>query len=470
MQRLLTLLTILLLTTFVKAVGMPEMAERIKNKQGPAFIFRVTLADKSGSPYSLQHPSRYLSRRSIERRKRQHLPIDSTDLPVSPQYERQIRARGGNIVGRSRWQNTLLVWLKDSSQISSLRTLPFVRACRMVWQAPDSITPTTERIKYHDQFEEHHKSEQLYGQSFNQIKLLGGHLLHEEGLRGEGMMIAILDGGFKNVDRIPAFSRINICGAFDFVHPVSPNIFAETDHGSKVLSAMAVDEPFYYVGTAPHADYWLLRCEDQQSEQEVEEDYWTMAAEFADSVGCDLINSSLGYSTYDHPHMSHPLWHLDGHTAFVSRSASMLASKGIVLVNSAGNSGMGPWKKIGVPADANNILTVGAVTDEAPYNIAPFSSIGPSQDGRIKPDVVAQGAPAALISGRGTLVHDMGTSFSTPIVCGMVACLWQALPNKTAKEIIQLVRENADQHLEPTNIYGYGIPDFWKAYTSQTKP
>ena len=146
----------------------------------------------------------------------------------------------------------------------------------------------------------------------------------------------------------------------------------------------------------------------------------------------------------------------------------MLADKGIVLCNSAGNSGMGQWKKIGVPADANNIITVGAI-DRA-KRLATFSSIGPSQDGRVKPDVMAQGAPAALISGRGTLVHDMGTSFSTPIVCGLVACLWQALPNKSAKEIIQLVRESANQYQEPTNIFGYGIPDFWKAYTSQTKP
>ena len=464
MQRRLILFITILLTTLLKAANTPEMAERIKYKQAPAFIYRVTLADKKGTPYSLHHPSRFLSRRSIERRKRQHLPLDSTDLPVSPSYERQIKASGATIIGRSRWQNTLLVWLKDSSHIAQLRTLPFVKACRMVWQAPDSITPSAERTKYHNHFEERHKGDQLYGQSFHQIESLGGNRLHEEGLRGEGMMIAILDGGFNNVDRIPAFSHIDICGSRDFVRPASPSIFAETDHGTKVLSAMGIDEPFYFVGTAPHASYWLLRCEDQQSEQEVEEDYWTMAAEFADSVGCDLINSSLGYSKYDHPQMSHPLWHLNGHTAFISRSASLLASKGIVLVNSAGNSGMGPWKKIGVPADAENILTVGAVTDEETHAIAPFSSIGPSQDGRIKPDVVAIGAPAFLVNGRGVIMEDMGTSFSAPLICGLAACLWQSKPDMPATTLIELIRQTGNNSEHPDNIYGYGLPDFWKAY------
>jgi subtilisin family serine protease len=194
----------------------------------------------------------------------------------------------------------------------------------------------------------------------------------------------------------------------------------------------------------------------------VEEDYWTMAAELADSAGADMINSSLGYHSYDGGRGSYRLQDLDGRTAFISRSASMLARKGMVLCNSAGNSGMGQWKKIGVPADAHDIITVGAITKER--KIATFSSVGPTQDQRVKPDVVAQGAPAALLSGRGTLVHDMGTSFSTPIVCGLVACLWQGLRNKTALEMIGIVRRCADQSSEPTNIYGYGIPNLWEAY------
>jgi subtilisin family serine protease len=340
-----------------------------------------------------------------------------------------------------------------------------VQKRKLVWHSPDSVTLTAERVKYLDRFDEHdHRPDQKYGRSYEQIRLLQGQRLHGIEMEGAGMMIAVIDGGFRNVDRIPAFQRTDIRGYKDFVCPPSPSVFAETDHGTKVLSAMALNEPFYYIGSAPKSAYWLLRSEDQQTEQEVEEDYWVMAAEFADSVGCDLINSSLGYNEYDHASMSHPLWHLNGHTAFISEAASLLADKGIILINSAGNSGMGPWKKITVPADAENILTVGAVTPDAPYRIAPFSSIGPSQDGRVKPDVVAVGAPAFLVNGRGNIMQDMGTSFAAPIVCGLAACLWEALPEKTAKEIIELIRLSSNNNEHPDNIYGYGIPKFWRAY------
>lgn len=454
-----------LLTATCLCAASPHVAERVKYKNGPSFIYRLYLTDKKGSPYSLTHPGRFLSRRSIERRKRQQLPVDSTDIPVNPRYLRLIEQKDVSVIGQSRWQNTVLVRLKDSTRIHQLELLPCVASSKLVWVAPDSIVPTAQKTPYHDDFEEHDSIGGLfYGKNDSQIRLLQGHRLHQIGLAGKNMMIAIIDGGFKNVNRIPAFQQIDICGYQDFVYPASPSIFAETDHGTKVLSTMAINAPYFYIGTAPKASYWLLRSEDQQTEQEVEEDYWTMAAEFADSVGCDLINSSLGYHEYDHPWMSHQLRHLDGRTAFVSRSASLLASKGIILVNSAGNSGMGPWKKIGVPSDADNILTVGAITADEPRHIAPFSSVGPSQDGRVKPDVVAIGAPAFLVNGRGVIMEDMGTSFSTPTICGLVACLWQGLPEKSAIDIINLIRQNSNNHDYPDNVYGYGVPNFWRAY------
>ena len=302
----------------------------------------------------------------------------------------------------------------------------------------------------------------LYGRADAQIRTLNGHRLHDIGCRGEGMMIAVLDGGFRNIDNIPAFGSTDIKGIRDFVYPASPSVYYEIDHGTKVLSTMAVNKPHYFVGTAPKATYWLLRCEDSQSEQEVEEDYWVMAAEFADSAGCDIINSSLGYNTFDKGCQSHYLWQLDGHSTYISRSASLVAKKGMILVNSAGNSGMGTWKKITFPADAEDCLTVGAVTDMLTF--APFSSVGPTQDGRVKPDVVAIGSPATIITGRGAIAQDMGTSFATPVVCGLVACLWQALPHKTAKEIMELIRQTGNNHEHADNITGYGIPNFWRAY------
>ena len=453
----------------------PDPISRIPYKHGPAYIYRVSLTDKQGCGYSLDHPTRFLSRRSVERRKRQGLPLDSTDLPVSERYMRQIVHDGITVIGQSRWQNTLLVHVTDSTRMADIRRLSCVKDCRLVWLSPDSVTPTAAKTKYHERFEDHDNiSEEYYGTAANQIKSLFGHRLHNIGLHGEAMMIAVIDGGFRNVDRIPAFRSADIRGSRDFVYPPSPNIFAETDHGTKVLSAMALNVPHYYVGTAPRAAYWLLRSEDQQTEQEVEEDYWTMAAEFADSVGCDLVNSSLGYSEYDHPQMSYRQWQLDGRTAFISRSAAMMAAKGMIHINSAGNSGMGTWKKIGVPADADHILTVGAILADttanmpdgipAEHRIAPFSSVGPTQDGRVKPDVIAIGAPARLVNGRGVIMDDMGTSFSAPIVCGLTACLWQALPNLNAKQLIELIRQCSSNYAHPDNVYGYGVPNFWRAY------
>jgi subtilisin family serine protease len=462
MLRLIILFTLLTATVALHAEGNQETIKRVRYKYGPAYIYRVTLVDKQGTTGSLEHPTRFLSRRSVERRKRQGLAVDSTDLPVSARYLRLIEKRDVDIIGQSRWQNTVLVRLRDSLQIHAIEQLPCVRDTRLVWLSPDSVTPSAVKTKYHDDFEEHDSvGGEPYGTAAQQIRMLQGHRLHDIGLRGEGMMIAVLDGGFKNADKIPACQHIDIRGWRDFVTPASPSIFSETDHGTRVLTTMAVNVPYYYIGTAPKASYWLLRSEDQQTEQEVEEDYWTMAAEFADSVGCDLINSSLGYTEYDHPQMNYRQWQLDGRTAFVSRSASMLASKGIILCNSAGNSGMNAWKKITVPADATDILTIGAVNRQGQN--AAFASVGPSHDNRVKPDVAALGSPVALISGRGTLVHDMGTSFSTPIVCGIVACLWQGLPGKTAREIMELVRRSASQADDPDNILGYGIPDFWQA-------
>jgi hypothetical protein len=463
-----TVLVVLFLLTIALAGHADtdqEAATRVKYKGTPGFIYRLYLTDKQASAHLLAHPTRFLSRRSVERRRRQGLTVDSTDLPVSRRYVRLIESKDVSIVGQSRWQNTVLVRVKDSTLIQRLRQLPCVRDSRLVWQSPDSVPAGTLKVKVHEQFEERDSTPgNVYGTAAGQITTVKGERLHSISLRGEGMMIAVIDGGFKNVDKIPAFQRVDIRGSRDFINPEAPNLFNGIDHGTKVLSAMAVNVPYYYIGTAPRASYWLLRSEDQQTEQEVEEDYWTMAAEFADSVGCDLINSSLGYNEYDHPGMTYRLWQLDGRTAFVSRSASMLAAKGIILVNSAGNSGMGTWKKIGVPADADHIMSVGAVMDSEPHKIAPFSSVGPTQDQRIKPDVVAIGAPTRLVNGRGVIMSDMGTSFAAPVICGLMACLWQAMPEKSAEEIINLVRQSGENSEHPDNVYGYGMPNFWRAY------
>ena len=442
---------------------------------GKCYIWRYTLEDKRESSYTLERPQRWLSHKSIERRKKQGLPLDSTDLPVSTGYLKAIERMAyeanrntrkltveSRVIGTSRWNNSVLVRSADTTLLQAIGQQAYVKRCEQVWIAPDSIERMikTKADYYFNSWDS--LKGNVYGHGQEQIEMLNGHRLHNIGYRGKGITIAILDGGFMNADQIPAFQHANIEGAKDFVYPNSQFFYQETDHGTKVLSTMATNEPEVLVGTAPEARYWLLRCEDQHTEQPVEEDYWAMAAEFADSLGADIITSSLGYTEYDNLPGYYHQYDLDGHTSFISRTASMLANKGIILVNSAGNSGMGPWKKITFPADAENTLTVGALNQQGVN--APFSGVGPTQDMRIKPDVMALGSPASLISGRGGVIRDMGTSFSTPIIAGLVACLWQALPNKTAMEIMDLVRQNSSNHEKPDNVYGYGTPNFWRAY------
>lgn len=464
--------TIILLILLL--ASLTSNAAKIKFPGGKCYIYRYALKDKAATNYTLDKPQRFLSQKSLERRQRQGVAIDSTDLPVCRAYIKLFDVRGTKIVGTSKWQNTVLVQSNDSLLLDKLSQQDIVRHAKCVFVAPDSIEePDDIRWNVHEDFNRWDSvKNDPYGMARGQIEMLNGTKLHELDYTGRGMTIAVIDGGFQNYDRIPAFKETHIVGTRNFVPARIDKVlqvcergpFHAIDHGTKVLSALAANAPEVHIGTAPDADYWLLRSEANQIEQPIEEDLWAMAVETADSVGADIISSSLGYYAYDEGRGNYRLQDLNGHTAFISYEASMLAGKGIVLCNSAGNSGMGQWKKIGVPADAPDIITVGAIDRDK--RLASFSSIGPSQDGRIKPDIMAQGAPAALISGRGTLVHDMGTSFSTPIVSGLVACLWQALPNKNAREIIQLVRESASQYNEPTNIFGYGIPDFWKAYTS----
>ena len=447
-------------------------AAKIKYPGKKTYIFRYALIDKAPTPYSLEKPQRFLSQKSLERRGRQGLRVDSTDLPVCKQYTKQFHKNGTQVIGTSRWHNTVLVSSPDSLLLENLSTLPIVKKSTCVFISPDSIESSGDiRWNVHEDFNRWDSvRNDPYGMARQQIEMLDGIFLHEMDFTGKGITIAVLDGGFQNYSRIPAFRDTHILGTHDFIRsPDNKAIggFESIDHGTKVLSAMAARAPEVIIGTAPDASYWLLRCEDPLTEQPVEEDYWTMAAEMADSLGVDIINSSLGYYAYDNGHGNYSLQDLDGKTAFISRSASMLAQKGMIHCNSAGNSGMGQWKKISVPADADNILTVGAI--DRNKKLAAFSSIGPSQDGRIKPDVVAQGAPSVLISGRGTLIHDMGTSFSTPIICGLVACLWQALPQKTAMEIMDIVRKSSNHYEHPTNIFGYGIPNFRKAYIEEVK-
>lgn len=438
---------------------MQIQAQKVAFAGGKSYMYRVYLKDKKGGSYSLRHPEKFLSAKALARRERQGLAVDSTDLPVSSKYIGTLRHDGYQVVGGSRWNNTVLIASPKGDIAPRLEGLNFVTRVVRVFESPDSVSP----VKPYGVVKDTTKaSESVYGKALPQIEQLNGVKLHEAGFRGKGMTIAIIDGGYMNYNRIDALRGVRVLGCRDFVYPYRDKMEDLLSHGTMVLSCMAAVDSFRYVGTAPEASYYLLRSEYGPTESLMEEDTWAMAAEYADSVGVDVINSSLGYAEFDDATTSHKYVDLDGRRTLISNTASMLAQKGVVLVCSAGNSGRDRWKKVTPPGDAIDVLTVGAVDSHGLNTV--FSSIGPSQDGRVKPDIMARGGMARIFNAAGVNGGANGTSFASPIACGMVACLWQALPGKTAKEIISLVRSSADRYLTPDNIYGYGIPDFWRAY------
>lgn len=424
--------------------------------------YRILLRDKAATEYSLEHPEAFLSQKALQRRHRQGLEVDSTDLPVCSKYVDEIRRRGVHVVVTGKWENFVTVSCNDTARMERVAMLPFVRSVERVWQAPPQKEAAEEKASRDSLINQPELyPDSLYGKAFAQIQISCGDRLHEAGFRGQGMTIAVIDAGFHNADRITAMQNIRIAGTKDFVDARS-DIYAQGSHGMKVLSCMAMNRPGIMTGTAPEATFWLLRSEDEASEHLVEQDYWAAAVEFADSVGVDVLNTSLGYYAFDDKSKDYTLCQLDGRYALMSRQAGHLADKGMILVCSAGNAGMDSWKKITPPGDAINVLTVGAVDKKGV--LAPFSSVGNTTDGRIKPDVVAVGLDAEVMDTDGNQGQANGTSFASPIMCGMVACLWQACPQLTAKEVIELVRRSGDRATCPDNIYGYGIPDMWKAY------
>ena len=285
--------------------------------------------------------------------------------------------------------------------------------------------------------------------------------MHDAGFKGKGMTIAVIDAGFNHLPQIEMLNNLDIKGYKGFVYENEDLFNNANQHGLNVLSCIGTNKPMQFVGTAPEAGFWLFGSEDSRSEFPIEEDYWATAIEYADSVGVDVVNTSLGYNNFDKPAKSYTHKDLDGKTALISRAADKASQKGMLVVISAGNSGDSEWRKITPPSDAVNVLTVGAIQQDS--SIVGFSSRGLTADLRIKPDVMALGLGAATIDDKGHVSSKAGTSFSSPIMCGMVACLWQAFPALTNREIVNIVRESSDNFETPDQDYGYGLPDMGKA-------
>ena len=304
-----------------------------------------------------------------------------------------------------------------------------------------------------------------YGSTRNQIEMLNLDFLHDQEFTGKGVNIAVIDAGFVNVNTMTSFSRLResdgIKYTYDFVLD-SEHIYnyQGNSHGTKVLSTIAGFKEGEYFGTAPDASFYLFRTEDVSSETPVEECYWVEAVELADSLGVDIINTSLGYKGYDNSNYSHSSEDLNGYTTFITRAANIAFDKGIILLNSAGNSSS---SGVIAPADSQSVLSIGAVNSEGFY--ASFSSQGSDIQSVIKPDVVAQGYQSKVINITDEIVNSSGTSFSSPILAGAIACFVQAFPRLNVDEIMDLVRESSSQFNNPDYYLGHGIPNFSKAHS-----
>lgn len=423
----------------------------------------VYFRDKAGSPFSTSQPLQYLSARSVQRRQRQNIAIQPRDLPVNPTYVQQVKAvAGAQLWYTSRWFNAAVVSC-DSSTLAQLQTLPCVQTVKTVNRG----LPGTRKRDGADQepAEQKRGTRAEYGPAYTQAKMIGAVEMHDAGFRGEGMQIAVFDAGFPGVNTTAPFASLReenrLGSVFNFVDK-NQQVFLRNNHGTNCLSTMAANQPGFYIGTAPKASYHLFITEDVTSEHPVEEVNWLIAAEYADSVGVDIISSSLGYTTFDYPSIDYTNSDLNGKTALSTRAATIAARVGILVVNSAGNEGAGTWRHITAPADADSILTVGAV--DSLLNRAGFSSVGPTADGRIKPNLSAMGQQTAIIAPSGVATRGNGTSFSCPVLAGMAAGFWQANPTLTAQQVLRFLERSGSRATMPNDEVGYGIPNFVRAY------
>lgn len=438
-------------------------------------FYLVTFTDKANSAFAVDRPNEFLSEVAIARRSKWSIPITTQDLPVNQTYVEQTLAIGGcKEHHRLKWFNALTVEITDTLRrqeiLDHFASLPFVAQVKTVTskEHEDVVEKPSIQIEQRNEKQQSLQEvyETFYGPSFRQVSMINAHVLHEMGYTGEGVVIALFDSGWDKADQLPVFDRLRkrnaILGTKDFAFPENNNVFTISNHGTFVLSTIAGYMPDSLIGTAPDASYYLFRTENVLYEYLIEEYNWAAAAEYADSIGVDIINSSLGYSLFDDESMNHTYADMNGDTTPSAVAADLAAARGILVVNSAGNSGHQPWFYITSPSDADSILCVGAV-DARGYR-AFFSGFGPSADGDVKPDVVTMGLATVFADLDGSIRTGNGTSFSSPIMAGGAALLLQACnKEKSNMEIIDAIRKSAHRYNMPSDSLGYGIPDLYKA-------
>lgn len=427
----------------------------------------VYFKDKPNAQAFYDAPLSSLTQRSLDRRNTQGIALDIKDVPLHQPYVDQIAASTGiTVLAKSKWLNMLHIQ-GTQTDISALTLLSFVDHVQYANHSLNSVVridnPTqNQKVNKVDKFQEVLVNYN-YGNSLNQVQMLNCHILHQQNYTGAGKVVAILDAGFPGVNTATPFASLRnrglILGGYDFVNN-STNFYTGNSHGTNVLSTMGANAT-NLIGTAPDAAYYLFITEDAIPEGPIELSNWVEAAEEADRLGVDVINSSLGYFDFDNPAYSFTYAQMNGQVSVAARAVDIAFSRGMICVTSAGNSGGSAEPHIATPADATLNVTVGSVTSTEV--LSGFSSIGPSSDGRIKPDLMAKGTAAVVARPDGTIATSNGTSFSSPILAGAITSFWSAFPNKKNSEIVQLVRASADRYASPNNQYGYGIPDFQAA-------
>ncbi len=433
--------------------------------------YMVFFRDKADTPYTTSNPIEFLSATAIHRRLKQGIDITEQDLPVQPSYVQGVRSQGVNTFFTTRWLNGVLIQC-DPSLLSSVQTLPYVD--RVEFVAPLAKLQTGGRRS----FSLHRKNTHIGIETESQLQMIGIDRMHEANYTGQGVIIAVLDSGFPGVNTAPAFAnifsegRFNDSVSFDFVHNTS-QVFQYDDHGTEVLSVIGAEIPDAFTGGAHDANFQLFVTEDVPSEYRIEEYNWLFAAEKADSAGADIIQSSLGYYDFDDPSMNYSRDQMDGKTTVVSRAAQWASDRGILVIVSAGNEGNIPyWRIITAPADARDVLAIGAV--DSNLQKSSVSSIGPSADNRIKPDLAALGVGVRVVKPSGQISSASGTSLASPLVASLAAGILQRYPDLTNKDVVAMLRATASQAKNPDNLLGYGIPNFqavvnYQEYNPQEK-
>lgn len=428
---------------------------------------------KPQTDFSLTTPEEFLTDASLQRRSRQQINLDSLDLPVSTKYIEIVTPLVNSFLYHSNWLNASVA-VADTDAVVALEALDFVE--KVVFVAPGFLVQgRIQPTQSHKKFEALPSERPLNARVENtsefafQNGLLGIPFMHEEGFKGQGIRIAVFDAGFPGVNTIPALNHLiannKIIGAKDFVEPWSSNVFRKNQHGSNVLSLIAANDDNILVAGAPEAYYILCITEDVPTEYRIEEYNWVKAAEYADSLGVDIINSSLGYWDFDDPTMDYTFSDLNGETSIITKGATIAGARGILVVTSAGNYGSRGPSSITMPADAKGILAIGSVVQD--LSRSSFSSQGPTADGRIKPDLTTLGSQVWLLRSNGTAGRLKGTSFSSPQIAALAAGIWQAKPELTKDELIDVMLQSATQAENPDNQFGFGIPDFRKAYLGE---